>query len=206
MSEDNANSNNGDGNGTPTTPGNANPANVTTTDQNQGTETISKESFNVVSEKYKQAKADKEALEAKLAEIDRKKLEEDGKYKDLYEKEKQAKDELETKLTRSQKGTAFRVKAIQAGVVNPDDALKLVDIDKISLKDGEVEGVDDLIKSLQENKPYLFQKDNKINLGSGTNPQASDTPTFTLEQIQDHSFYKEHEKEILQAAKEGKIK
>ncbi len=61
----------------------------------------------------------------------------------------------------------LELEAKNAGIIDYDDFLKLADTSKLSITDsGDVKGAADLVKSLKETKPYLFE--NKIKSTSTT--------------------------------------
>lgn len=168
---------------------------------------IPEASFAAVSDKYKAEKARADALQAKIDEANRKKEEETGEYKSLYEKEKEKAAQLEAATKLEKKATTFKLAAIKAGVVDVDDVLKLTDIEKLDIADDGTWGnAEAYFAKLKEAKAYLFPTTiSKQNLGNGTNPTNDGKPTFTQDQLRDHVFYKEHEKDIDQALKEGRV-
>jgi len=64
----------------------------------------------------------------------------------------------------------IKVFAVQAGIVDPDVAVAILDRSGISVsEDGKVEGVKEAIDALAKGKPYLLGKGTK-SVGSSTNP------------------------------------
>lgn len=154
------------------------------------------------------AKAGKKALQ-KLEEMETKNLEEQGKFKELAEKEK-ARAEEALKLAREEKlNNLLIAEATKAGAVDLEAVLKLVDRSKVQVgDDGTPTGVTEAITGLLESKPYLKNANPTAPaIGSGTAPSNQDTGVskFTLSQIQDPKFYSEHKDEISQAYKTGNI-
>lgn len=162
--------------------------------------------FKSMRERIKQA----EALEKEKTEAETKALEEQKKYQELYEKEKLAKVELETKVKQQAINAAISAEASKKGVSDLEAAIKLADTSTIELdEDGNVTGADAVVAKLVEDKPYLIGKIPDKSIGEGTNPGKNTTDAgtkkFKLSQIQDHAFYKENEAEIRQAWKLGLI-
>jgi len=64
----------------------------------------------------------------------------------------------------------FTKVASSANIVYIDDAIALADLSKVSIDDdGKVIGMDDVIKSLVENKPFLVAKKQTQPIGTATN-------------------------------------
>lgn len=65
---------------------------------------------------------------------------------------------------------AFITVASSAGIAYIDDAIALADLSAVSIgEDGKVEGVDDVVKALVENKPFLVAKKQTQPIGQATN-------------------------------------
>lgn len=77
---------------------------------------------------------------------------------------------------------AFRTVASSAGIAYIDDAIALADLSAVSIgEDGKVEGVDDVVKALVENKPFLVAKAKSQPIGQATNGgQQTDKSAETL--------------------------
>lgn len=170
------------------------------------------ESYNVVRDKYLALKKKDEERAAAEAEAEKKRLEEQGKFKELADKEKARADAAEQRFVTTAKTAALKVAALEAGTVDADAVASLVKLDDIKLaEDGSVdsESVKKVVEALKTAKAYLFGKQQKPNMGAdGGNPNggaAGDVPTFKRSQLRNSAFYKEHEKDILRAAAAGKI-
>mgnify|MGYP007083462683 FL=1 len=72
--------------------------------------------------------------------------------------------------------------------------------------DGTITGVTEAVQALLKDKTYLKGTGSNVTIGGGTNPGTT-TPVkrFKLSQLNDARFYREHEKEILEAQKAGQI-
>ena len=154
------------------------------------------------------AKAGKKALE-KLEEMENKSLEEQGKYKELAEKEKQKADDALAKLNQERINNVIMAEATKAGAVDLEAVQKLVDRNVIQVgEDGTITGATEAVKGLLESKPYLINANaNPTPTMPGTAPSNQDTGVkkFTLSQIQEPKFYAEHKDEIQAAYKTGNI-
>jgi hypothetical protein len=85
-----------------------------------------------------------------------------------------------------------------------------MDNSKVSVADdGTVTGADVALKELITARPYLIDKANTTRIGSPTNPAAPDAnpgvKRFKHSEIKDPKFFRENEKEIMQAMKLGLI-
>lgn len=91
---------------------------------------------------------------------------------------KKAKEEADGTVSAANKAANDRIiraelkaEAIKAGVVDVNDALKLADLTKVTLKDdGTVDGAEALFKALKEAKPYLFGAANSSTPGTPPKP------------------------------------
>lgn len=155
--------------------------------------------------KYDKAEQDRQAAEEKQ-------LQEQGKYKELSDKQTATIAELTQKLENQSVNQALILKLAPLGVVNLDDALKLVDRGNIKVgEDGTVSGVDEAVEALKSDKTYLFNNNGGSQppkVGTPTNPQdpnAGNQPTFKRSQLSDAKFYAANRDAILQASKDGRI-
>lgn len=155
------------------------------------------------------AKAGKKALE-KLEQLEKDKLTEEGKFKELAEKEKLRADEAIKGLQESKVDSALQAEAIKQGARDLEAVLKLVDRSKVTVsEDGVITGADLTVKGLLESKPYLKDANaqTQTNIGSGTQPGTDSTGAkkFTHSQIQDPKFYEENKVAIQEAMRTGNI-
>lgn len=130
---------------------------------------------------------EKEAEERRLAEMSEKERAEELAKKYEEEKSELAKqlDEFRTQVQQEKIANDFIKKAQAAGVEYVDDAFKLADLSAVEVnEDGKIDGVDDVISSLIENKPFLLahQKPKK-SVGSPTNNGEERTTDKTAEQM-----------------------
>lgn len=74
--------------------------------------------------------------------------------------------------------------ASSANIIDVDAAMALSDLSAVEIgEDGKVNGVDDVIKTLVENKPYLVAKKQTQPIGTATNGGSSGQSDKTAEQI-----------------------
>lgn len=152
-------------------------------------------------------KADK--YEADQSKAEEARLKEEGKLKELAERLEKERDEALAKANNTLIDMRIAQEATKLGAVDTEAVLALIDRGQISVSDeGEITGIEESVKSLQTNKGYLFGEAGTTSVGSGSNP-GSDTNTnarrFKHSQIQDPVFYRENEKEILEAIAQGRV-
>jgi len=122
-------------------------------------------------------------IAAAQAEADRKALEEQARYKELYEKERQGREAESTGRKSDAIRSRFLLAAQSKGIVDPDVAFtvakSLPGFATVSVDDeGKVSGVDELVEMLVKDKPYLIpppQSQKAQSVGSASNP-APQTP------------------------------
>ena len=157
-------------------------------------------------------------------ETKRKKLEEEGKYKDvLIDKDKQIETLTGTVKSMRMNG-ALQAEAVKQGIVDMD-YLKLIPSDvmnNIALTDGKVSGAEEAVKWLIDNKPNV-KADNSVsgvprNIGGAGSTDGSNklNPEFFTKDgwlkqsvltkaVTDPVFYKEHGGMIKEYTKLKKI-
>src|SRR5690554_3141915 len=122
--------------------------------------------------KTKAMEYEKALEEKRLAELSEKERAEELAKK--YEEEKkQLEAELEAIRTQAQQErirNEFIKVATSANIAYIDDALALADLSAVTIdEDGKVVGVDDVVNSLVENKPFLVAKKQTQPIGTATN-------------------------------------
>jgi hypothetical protein len=131
-----------------------------------------------------QARIDQQAAAQKEAE--QKSLAEQGKFKELYEQQIKESEAQQARLNDEIARNRFLVLATKKGVVDPEGAFILAKAaatygSTVSVgKDGAVSGIDTVLESLLEEKPYLIgkaaegddKKPEKKPVGSSSNPGA----------------------------------
>ncbi|WP_294637420.1 phage scaffolding protein [uncultured Aquabacterium sp.] len=121
----------------------------------------------------------------------------------LKQAAEQAAKDADGKVQAAEKAASDRIlqselkaHAIKAGLVDLD-ALRLADLSKVKLNDkGEVEGADELFKTLKESKPYLFGQPG--NTSTPNNPPPSNASgDFNAKQITDPKQYERAKADFL---------
>jgi hypothetical protein len=135
--------------------------------------------------KTKLSEFEKQAEERRLAELSEKeRLEEIAKK---HESEKltlaQQLDEMRSAIQREKVVNEFIKIATSNNIQYIDDALKLADLSAVVIEDGKVVGVEDVVKSLVDNKPFLVgTKTEPKQIGNASNPNPN-ANTKTKEQM-----------------------
>ncbi len=127
--------------------------------------------------------------ERKIKDYEEKDLTELDKVKKLLEdKEKSLatlKDEFQSLKVNAEKEKikfAFKSAAEKAGIAYVDDAMRLTDLDSLKLsEDGSVEGLEQLVTKLAEEKPFLLSSNPQ--LGNPSNPGGNGERLITRDQF-----------------------
>lgn len=161
------------------------------------------------------AKKERDDLVAKQKEAEEKSLESQKKFKELADKKSEEVKTLTAKLEATAIDQALTTKLAGEGVVDLDGALKLTDRAKLSVDDnGTVQGVDDAINALKQDRAYLFTNESgqpaKPKVGTATNPGQKGegegtVKKFKRSQLADRKFYEDNREDILKAQKAGMI-
>ena len=123
-------------------------------------------------------------IAAAQAEADRKALEEQNRYKELYEQEHQARETDRVARKDDLVRSRFLLAATKAGVVDPEVAFvvakSLPSFTAVQVSDeGAVSGIDEIVESLVKEKPYLVSQSQvqpkPQSVGTASNP-APQTP------------------------------
>lgn len=131
-----------------------------------------RDGYKADAEKYAQAKSELDAANGKLKDF----AKEDSfkvKYDALKEDFDKYKKEIETKETNGRKISAYKELLKEIGISEKriDAVAKLAELDKITLdKDGKIEGLNDLKKSLSEEWADFIVKDGKTGAQTNTPP------------------------------------
>lgn len=170
------------------------------------------ERFSEVNAKARELEKWKQEREKADAEAEQKRLEEQGKHKELADKALKERDEATAKYSNYVKVSELKVAALQAGCVDPDALAKIVDLAQVKVNDdGTVDNaaLTALIEKIKTEKAYLFgAAQTPANVGSkggAPNTPTGQKPTFTRTQLRDAKFFDEHKAEIMEAMREGRI-
>lgn len=161
--------------------------------------------FKSLSERAKKA----DEYEKEQDEIEKKRLAEQGKYKELADKAKAEAEAAKNQVADLTLKNSIQAEAVKLGIVDPEAAALLVDRSKIKVENGTAEGVKEALESLVESKPYLKGTAPQAPVGSPSNPSPGategGTKKFKASQLQDPVFWKENEKDILAAINAGLV-
>lgn len=157
-------------------------------------------------------------LQTEKEEADKKALEDQGKFKELSEQQSTQITELQKTIQQMTLDQALTNKLSPLGVVNLEDALKLIDKSNINISDeGKIEGLDEAVESLKKGKAYLFNggssTGSNTSVGNPTNSSnggsnGGEKPRYKASQFrgpEGQKFYQEHREDIIKANAEGRI-
>lgn len=158
--------------------------------------------FKELTERAAKAKEYEEAEEKRKQEEMVKK----GEWEKLA---KQKDDELTSLKAKVRDGAikaAIQAAASKKGIQDIDAAFLLANKSNVTVNDdGTVSGAAEAIEALAKERSYLLTV-NRSTVGSPTNPGNPGTNgKFKMSQLQDPTFYREHEKEIRQALANGEV-
>lgn len=145
--------------------GAAGTSNDTSTNAPEGDATVSREDYDKLQERMRAADRAKSEAENKLKERERKDMGEleraQAEVKDLTA----ARDALQTELNDVRLENAF-LSNNKHTWVDPSDALRLMDMEGVEIKDGKVTGLAEAVDKLAKAKPHLLKKDEGSGKGS----------------------------------------
>lgn len=102
----------------------------------------------------------------------------DEKYKNLVQQYQDENEKLKEENEKIRLNSDIRV-AAAGRLHNPEDALLYINRDNLKYVDGELHGLEDEIKGLEQSRPYLFVKqdvDNGDNGGASDNDGDNNPP------------------------------
>lgn len=141
-----------------------------------------RDAYKEKAEKFDKAQSDLEEIKKNLSKDDAYKV----KYEALKEDFDEYKKGIEAEKTKNNKTAAYKqlLKDIGISEKRIDAVARLVELDKIKLdKDGKIEDVDDLKKSLAEEWSDFIVKDGKEGAGTPTPPEKSGGAVKTKDEI-----------------------
>jgi hypothetical protein len=162
-----------------------------------------------------EAMAKVDQLTAKVHSDETKKLEEEGKFKELAERESQrasaaeaAAKERVAEVHQRLKDTELKARLAVEGVTDLDVYL-LADRSKITIENGEVVGVEDVVRELKEKKPHFFRQEGTAPSGSSfsqNNPAPSGGPNSNTKDVTtlDAGAYKQYKSTFLAELRRGR--
>ncbi|MCY9329920.1 Clp protease ClpB [Bacillus haynesii] len=126
--------------------------------------------------------AEEERKRSEMTELER--LQNDLKAKE--ESEKTLAQQLED-LRKANEREKIRNEFIKVATSNDiayiDDAIALADLSAVKVEDGKVVGVEDIVKTLVDNKPFLVKKKAPKPIGQSSNGDAAGASEKTAEQL-----------------------
>lgn len=147
------------------------------------------ETVDGLKDSLKAAKADADKLKAVQKELDELKSTNGDDYKAKYEKEHSDFDEYK-KTVANEKATAekrslYRELLRECGVdaKRIDSVMKVADIDAAKVKDGKIENVEDLTKSIKSEWSDFIATDSTRGANVQTPPQGKGSTKMTREEI-----------------------
>jgi hypothetical protein len=172
--------------------------------------------FSQLSSKAKEAEKELEKIRKAKEKEDQDKLKEEGKFQELLEAKEKEIENLQGSISELKLTSGIMSVASKLNVVDTDAVARLIDRSKLEAdKDsGEYTNVEDVVKELLTEKPYLAKEGSNVssNIGSGSNATTGSqngnfviTKSELTAKLQDHSWYEEHKDEIVQWQKEGRI-
>lgn len=137
---------------------------------NAAPDVVSKAAHDELAGRYGSTLQQMNELKSRLAEFETKaesakkaELEKNGEFQKLAETERSAReqaekerDALKAQYEVDTKKYQLGLAAKSAGINDVNDAIQLIDISAIEIKDGKVDGIDKAVSKLKEEKPYLF--------------------------------------------------
>lgn len=155
-----------------------------------------------------EAKKERDAMKAEQLKKEEAEQLKKGEYEKVIKTKDEKIAELEGQVSSTRLNGAIERAATKAGIIDPEAALAMIDKSLIKADDnGTLTGIDEALKKLAEEKPYLVGKGVTKPIGSKSNPANpnGDTKRFTLSQMQDPAFYRANEKDIMAARKAGTL-
>jgi hypothetical protein len=171
-------------------------------DQDQEGKTLTTEEVNeIVQKRINETKAkfsDYGDLKAKLeeyenAENERKRSEQselENLQQDLGVKDEELNtyktqlEQLQEQIKTDKVHRAFEAKAREAGIAYIDDAKALTDLSKVEVTDDGVQGIEEIVKDLVENKPFLIkQSEGQRQIGGASNGNDNQKADETAEEL-----------------------
>lgn len=166
-----------------------------------------REKFRIDAEKYTKTKEELDKANEKLKDYGK----EDSfkvKYDALKEDFDNYKKEIQTEKSNTDKRSAYKALLKEIGIADKriDAVAKLVDLEKIKLdKDGKIEGVEDLKKSLSEEWADFIVKSGTQGAATATPPSGEGSAVKTKEEIMKIKDTTERQKAWADLIKQGGI-
>jgi hypothetical protein len=147
-------------------------------------------------------------LQKQIDDAEEKRLKDAGKWEDVAK----SKDEQLTQMQAAVVNAEIKAQAATLGAVNPAIVAQAINRASVTFnKDGTISGVAEAVEALKESDPYLFNNTNgnptPPRVGSPSNPSnpTNNGYKFTMSQIRNPTFYREHASEIKLAVAQGQV-
>ncbi|MGN9867318.1 phage scaffolding protein [Bacillus swezeyi] len=129
---------------------------------------------------YEKEKKEREEAEMTELELLKKQLsEKDEASQTLAQQLEEEKKARESEKIRNE----FIKVATSNDIAYIDDAIALADLSAVKVEDGKVVGVEDVVKTLVDNKPFLVKKKAPKPIGQSSNGDAAGASEKTAEQL-----------------------
>lgn len=154
----------------------------------------------------REAQKELKTIKAQQEEAEKKRLAEQGQFKELSEKNAKERDDATKRAADLELKMQILTHASKKGITDLDAAAKLIDQTNIKRNDdGTYTGLAEAVEALVKERPYLVNTNTSV--GNPTNPANPGTPpgSYTMTQIGDPAFYQKNRDDILKAQREGRI-
>ena len=139
-------------------------------------------------EEYKEQLTKRDADIAELSKQTGNSAELQSKLNDLQAKYEADTQALNDKLAETARNSAIELELTKVGAKNVKAAKALLDLDKLEVADGEVKGLAEQVKALQESDGYLFGGETTGQYSGGGNPNGAGGTGVTKEQFDGMSY------------------
>ncbi len=133
--------------------------------------------------RYQETKKQLEELQAKLDAQKQNELAEQGKYKDLWQKEREQNETFRKRYVEEKIRSAVETAALRAGIVDPTDAFLLGNMDLIQFdpESHSIDGADTLVEDLKKRKAHLFKGKTQMIVNSSVPATHQEKPKGLME-------------------------
>lgn len=152
--------------------GDAGTSNGASTDDTTNVDTVTRAEFDSLFKRMQAADTAKSAAENKLKELERKDQSDLQKAQTDLEDTRKLNEQLSSKLNEMALQNAFLTDNKHSWA-DPGDALRLLNMEGVEVKDGVVTGLAPAIEKLAKDKPYLLKKEGDGTDSSGASGSAT---------------------------------
>lgn len=159
--------------------------------------------------RFDEVNREKKELAAKLAELETKKAEEEGNWKQLAETRAQELEDVKNRYKKSNLENSLIQESVKYNPHDVNAIMRFIDTDKVVDETGEVNptALSSELQRIKTEMPYLFKPETASNAGNsqGGNPSNVGGVIYKESQLKDSVFVAQNIKDIKQAQKEGRI-